>query len=204
MCSERVLKNLLGVMAIAVALNPLTARAGPGGPIRVGVVDFYAPTPLATFSGFFPERFAADDLSDLLARAAGDRLVMIPRDIVQRSEQAMRWRETDVLHFDRLRALAEAIGADRLVVGWIPGLSIEGGGSNGPPPPGGDGNGFPAADATLVIQVFDARQGRLVAEARSSAYDLGGTRAELAKRVVDHALKLAIPALIDHLTAPAP
>lgn len=202
--SRMLRKDLLSAMIVAVALSPLAAGAAPGGPIGVGVVDFYAPTPLATFSGFFPERFAADDLSDLLAQAAGDRLVVIPRDTVQRAEQALRWREADVLRFDRLRALADAVRADRLVVGWIPVFSIEGGGGNGPLPPVGDGNGFPAADATLVIQVFDAHQGRVVAEARYSAYDLGGPRPELAKRVVDHALKSAIPALFDRLTTPTP
>ena len=83
-------------------------------------------------------------------------------------------------------------------------LSVEGGGGSGPPPPGGDGDGFPAADATLVLQVFDAHQERLVFDARYSAYELGGTRAELAIRVVGHALKPAIPALIDRLTAQTP
>jgi len=198
------MKMLLGVMVLAVILSPPAAGAAPGGRVRVGVVDFYAPTPLATFEGVFPARFATDDLSTLLAGAAGDRLVMIPRETVLRSEQTLRWRDADVLHFDRLRALADAVGADRLVVGWIPVLSVEGGGGSGPPPPVGDGNGFPAADATLVLQVFDAHQERLVFDARYSAYELGGTRAELAIRVVGHALKPAIPALIDRLTAQTP
>src|SRR5437660_1000098 len=86
------MKMLLGVMVLAVILSPPAAGAAPGGRVRVGVVDFYAPTPLATFEGVFPARFATDDLSTLLAGAAGDRLVMIPRETVLRSEQTLRWR----------------------------------------------------------------------------------------------------------------
>ncbi|HYM90798.1 MAG TPA: hypothetical protein VEW91_04090 [bacterium] len=203
--SRKLRTCLSGVVVLAVFLAPLAAGAARG-PLKVGVVDFYAPTPLAPFSGFFPERFAADDLTDLLARAAGDRLVMIPRDAVQRSEQEMRWGEADVLHFARLRALAGAVGADRLVVGWIPQLTVEGGGGGRIGVfEGGDGaSGASRAEVSLVIQVFDAGQGRLVDEARYSASDVGGPRSELAKRVIDHALRPAIPALLDHLTAPGP
>jgi len=201
--SRKLRTRISGVVVLAVVLAPLAAGAARG-PLKVGVVDFYAPTLLAPFSGFFPERFAADDLTDLLARAGGDRLVMIPRDAVQRSEQEMRWGAADVLHFDRLRALADAFGADRLVVGWIPLLSVGGGGGGRIRlHDGGDGS-IPMAEISLVIQVFDARQGRLVDEARYSASDVGGTRSELAKRVINSALRPAIPALLDHLTAPGP
>lgn len=202
--SRELRTRLSSVLVLAVVLAPLAAGAARG-PLKVGVVDFYSPTPLAPFSGFFPERFAAGDLTDLLARAGGDRLVMIPRDAVQRSEQEMHWGGADVLHFDRLRALAGAVGADRLVVGWIPLLEVEGGGSGRiGMVDGGDGAGVSRAEVSVVIQVFDAGQGRLVDEARYSASDVGGPRSELAKRVMDHALRPAIPALLDHLTAPGP
>lgn len=203
--SRKLRTCLSGVVVLAVVLAPLAAGAARG-PLKVGVVDFYAPTPLAPFSGFFPERFAAGDLTDLLARAGGDRLVMIPRDAVQRSEQEMRWSDADVLHFDRLRALAGVVGADRLIVGWIQRLTVEGGGGAGGRiglMDGGDGAaGATRAEVELVVQVFDAGQGRLVDEAQYFASGVGGPRAELAKRVMDHALRPAIPALLDHLTAP--
>ena len=58
----------------------------------LGVVDFYAITPLGSFEGSFPERFAADDLSDLLTRAGGDRAAVIPRGVVRQAEASSRWR----------------------------------------------------------------------------------------------------------------
>lgn len=185
------------VLGLAVALAPGAA----GGPLKVAVVDFYAPTPLTTFSGVFPERFLADDLTALLAREAGDRLVVIPRDAVQRSERETQWSGADVLHFDRLRALAGALGADRLVVGWIPLLSVdEGSGNGGRTSDGGGGPGITRIDISLVIQVFDAGQGRIVNEARYDRQDAGGPRSELALRTMDNALRPAIPALLDRLT----
>lgn len=195
------IRILAAVLGLAVALAPGAAGAA-GGPLKVAVVDFYAPTPLTTFSGVFPERFLADDLTALLAREAGDRLVVIPRDAVQRSERETQWSGADVLHFDRLRALAGALGADRLVVGWIPLLSVDegSGGGAGRASDGGGGPGITRIDISLVIQVFDAGQGRIVNEARYDRQDAGGPRSELALRTMDNALRPAIPALLDRLT----
>lgn len=190
-------------LSLVGATGPLPeAGALPQG-IKVGVVDFYAPTPLGTFSGVSPERFAADDLSNLLARAAAGRLEVIPRVTMQRAEGAMRWRETDVLHFDRLRALARAVAADRLVVGRIPLLQVEAGGGGGVPIPP-DGNGPPTALVNLVVQVFDEAEARIVAEAHASADIIGATRPQLTEQVLHVALDRGLPDVLRLLTAQAP
>jgi hypothetical protein len=197
------------VVVAAAALLPLilvglpVSQVGAQG-TKVGVVDFYAPTPLGAFSGVFPERFAADDLSSLLARAPAGRLEVIPRETMQRAEGAMRWQETDVLHFDRLRALAHAVAADRLVLGWIPLLQVEAGGGGGVPVPD-DGGGPPTALVNLVLQVFDEAQARVVAGTRTSAeITMGISRSQLAVQVLHIALERAQPDVLRMLTAQAP
>jgi hypothetical protein len=165
----------------------------------VGVVDFYSPTPLPPFN-FTPERYAADDLSALLSRGAAPYIV-IPRATIAQAQAAMRWQEVDVLHFDRLRALAAAVGANRLIVGWIPLLVVHQGG--GVFPSGGDAAPR-SADVNLVIQVFDAAQGRLTAERRFAASILGPpTRDLVGQEVLDRALRSAAPAIAPLLTEPA-
>ncbi len=81
----RFLWALLGVLLLGAPSIAAPARV----PV-VGVVDFYAPTPLGVFDGFTPERFAADDVAALLARRAGDRVTVIPRSQVVRAEEALR------------------------------------------------------------------------------------------------------------------
>ncbi len=171
--------------------------------IRVGVVDFYAPTPLGAFLGMVPERYAADELSRLLTHSASFRLEVIPSMTMQKAQDAMRWQGADVLHFDRLRALARAVGADRLVVGWIPLFSVDAGGGRGFPFPD-DGNGPPTADANIVVRVFDAAEARVVAETRQSAFALGINRLQVAAQVLHVALERVLPALLTLLTAQAP
>ncbi len=194
----RFLWALLGVLLLGAPSIAAPARV----PV-VGVVDFYAPTPLGVFDGFTPERFAADDVAALLARRAGDRVTVIPRSQVVRAEEALRWRGDDVLHFDRLVALGRSLGADRLVVGWITLLSVEAGGGHTVPLPDGDGNGVPTAEARVVVQVFDVAQGRLVAETRQWASAVGFVRYRLAEEVLRKALAPAVPALWGPLVAPA-
>jgi hypothetical protein len=151
-----------------------------------------------------PERFAADDLSSLLTHASAGRLEVIPRETMQRAEGAMRWQEADVLHFDRLRALARAVAADRLVLGWIPLLQVEASGGGGVPVPD-DGGGPPTALANLVLQVFDETQARVVAETRGSAeITIGVSRSQLAVQVLHIALARAQPDVLRMLTAQVP
>ncbi len=194
--------------AISLVLVFLTAAPlPPAGAlpqvIKVGVVDFYAQTPLGTFSGVFPERFAADDLSGLLARAPAGRFDVIPRATMQQAEGAARWQEADVLHFDRLRALARAVGADRLVVGWIPQLVVEAGGGGGSTPMSSDGGGPPSAFVNIVVQVFDGAEARVVAQTHQSAdIVFGASRSQLATQVLHTALERALPDVLRLLTGP--
>ena len=188
------------ILVLAVGgILPGTAGAAPSSR-SVGVVDFYAPTPLGTFSGLVPERFAADEFSKMLSGAAAGRFTVIPRSAMGQAEAAVGWRDGDVLHFDRLGALAQAAGADRLVVGWISHLVVVTGatGTNTPP----DDSGPPMADASLVLQVFDAARGRLVAETQRSANEIGGSRAILAERALHHALEPALLPIVGALTTP--
>jgi hypothetical protein len=190
---------LLSVTLVAIPVPRVGAQV-----IKVGVVDFYAPTPLGAYSGVVPERLAADDLSALLARAPAGRVEVIARATMQQAEGAMRWQEPDVLHFDRLRALARAVSADRLVVGWIPLLQVESGGG-GSVPLSDDGNGLATALVNIVVQVFDEAQARIVGETRQSAdITIGVSRPQLATQVLHVALERAQPDVLRMLTAQAP
>ncbi|HLW58826.1 MAG TPA: hypothetical protein VKV57_02755 [bacterium] len=193
-------------VALAVLVSAVILLGEPGGAApgvkSVGVVDFYSPTPLGVFVGVFPERFAADDLSAQLARAANGRFTVIPRGTMERAEGSLRWQDVDVLHYDRLGVLARSVGADALILGWIPLLSVDAGGGGMAIPP--DGEGPPNAEVNLVIQVFDAAQGRRVAETRQAASALGTTRSLLTQRVLHDALVPAVAPVADALTAPAP
>ncbi len=183
--------RMLLCLAVLLMVVGLRAPAGTASSsVRtLGVVDFYAVTPLGSFEGSFPERFAADDLSDLLTRAGGDRVAVIPRGVVRQAEASSGWRSEDVLRFGRLEALAHAIGADQLVIGWITMLDVETGGSH-------DG-GPPMADVSVVVQVFDAAQRRIVAETRQSAFTiLFGTRTSLAEQGLHLALSPTVPWLL--------
>jgi hypothetical protein len=184
-------------LTMATSLSGQAMSAAPAV-TTVGIVDFYAPTPLGSF-GFVPERFAASALSDLLDQTGAGRFTVTSRESMERAEASLGWQSADVFHFDRLRALAQAVGANSLVVGWIPLLAVRVGGGGGGVPPNGGG---PMAETNLVLQVFDAEQGRLVAETRHSAYAIvGTTRDLLAKQVLHDALVPALPPLVSSLTA---
>jgi hypothetical protein len=193
---------------VAVLLFLITAasRSGPAdtaaATVRtVGVVDFYSPTPLGAF-GFVPERFAADELSTLLAQSGAGQLAFVPRDSMEKAEASVGWQNIDVLHFGRLRVLAQAAGANALVVGWIPLLVVRAGGGGGGFPP--NGSGPPMADTNLVLQVFDAAQGRLVGETRQSASVLlATTRDLLAKQVLHDALMRGVSPVARALSSEA-
>lgn len=183
---------VLAVGALAV-LAPQVAPAATE-PVTLGVVDFYAITPVESVSGLIPERTAADDLHAILARTSDGRYTMIPRDVMQRAEAELHWNEADVVHFARLKALADRVHADRLAVGWIQALSVEGQSTEEPPFLRSNTlTGF----ASLVLQLFDASQGRLVAEVRGTGYSVAGVvRARVLEEALDNALEpLARPLL---------
>ncbi|HET8999021.1 MAG TPA: hypothetical protein VFP86_05195 [bacterium] len=198
--ARRLVRVIVAVPLLSVTLVAIPLPRAAAQVIKVGVVDFYAPTPLGAFSGVFPERLAADELSALLARTPAGRVEVIPRPTMQQAEGAMRWQEPDVLHFDRLRALARAVAADRLVVGWIPLLQVESGGGGSVPVP--DDGSVATALVNVVVQVFDEAQARVVGEIRQSAdITIGVSRPQLATQVLHIALERALPDVLRMLTA---
>jgi hypothetical protein len=184
------------ILAAAIGLCAGTAAAVPAA---VGVVDFYAPTPLPLIGAVIPERAAADELTGLLVRGSAGGVAVVPRATMVRAEGAMGWREYDALSFARLVDLAHAAGVDRLVVGWIPTLNVEGPEIE---PFNPDGNGMPIAQASVVVQVFDATQGRIVAQTTRSASAVGIVPAILVRDVLRNALAPTVPWLVTQL-APA-
>ena len=198
--ARRLVRVIVAVPLLSVTLVAIPLPRAAAQVIKVGVVDFYAPTPLGAFSGVFPERLAADELSALLARTPAGRVEVIPRPTMQQAEGAMRWQEPDVLHFDRLRALARAVAADRLVVGWIPLLQVESGGGGSVPVP--DDGSVATALVNVVVQVFDEAQARVVGQTRQSAdITIGVSRPQLATQVLHIALERALPDVLRMLTA---
>jgi hypothetical protein len=185
---------------LAFALVAVPRAGGAAAPSTVGVVEFYAQTPVPVFGGIVAEIFAAEDLSRLLARSTAGRLTVIPAATMRRAESDMHWQTADVLRFDRLRALANAVGADRLVVGWIP-LFIGGGaGGVGSIPEPKDGAETPTADVNLVVQVFDPRAG-LAGETRQAGFAIGIMNWQVATRALHDALERSIPELLRLLSA---
>ncbi len=180
---------------LAFALVPIPRAGGSPAAPTVGVVVFYAPTPVPPLPGVDLESFAADDLSRLLARSAPGRLTVIPSATMRRAEGDMRWQTVDALHFARLQALAKAVGADWLVVGWIPLFHADRGGGRSVPLPG-DGADQPTADVDIVAQVFDPGAGRLIAETRQTGFALGVTSWQVSTEAVHAALERTIPALL--------
>lgn len=180
-------------LALSLPVSPSLA-ASHGG--RVAIVDFYDVS-TARLAFDFPERFAADDLAaSLTATTAtasrtsirGEGLTVISRVEVRAAESAMSWREDDVLRFGRLKALAGALNADWLVIGRIAALNVQ-----------WAGDGPNENVASVVVQVFDAAEGRIIAETQQSASTInigGGDPGELLHR----ALLAANPWVVQTLT----
>ena len=161
------------LMILAAMIGLIPASPAPAAVLAVGVVDFYALRTFASFSGITPTRFAADDLSPMLASVSGGRFAVVESAAMEQAESQLGWQNGDVLRFERLRALARAVNADRLVVGWITLLAVSVGRSNNKLANGG--NGPPTALSNLVFQVFDAGQGRIVSEMRESGFAMGAS-----------------------------
>ena len=168
----------------------------------VGVVDFYTHRTSASFGGLTPTRFAADDLSPMLANVSGGRFAVVGRSTMEQAEAQLGWQNGDVLRFERLRALARAVNADRLVVGWITLLAVSVGRSNNKLANGG--NGPPTALSNLVFQVFDAGQGRIVSKMRESGFAMGASPHLLQEWALHRALVPAVVPLVAALMSPAP
>lgn len=181
-------------LLICVSLSGQVSRAAPVTR-TVAVVDFFAPTPLGPY-GVVPERFAADSLSMLLTQAAAGRFVVVPRTAITQVETALRWENFDDLNFARLRALAGAVGADSLVVGWIQLLAVGGGGGDAGPQ---------AANAVLLIQIFDVAQNIVVGQTGQAESAMGATTRDLlVQQVLHDAMVRAVPFAVGLLATGSP
>lgn len=168
-------------LAVSLPVSPSLA-ASHGG--RVAIVDFYD-TSTARLGFDFSERFAANDLAASLTGTTaaasrtstrGEGLTVVPRVEVQAAESAMGWREDDVLRFARLKVLASALNADWLVIGRIAALNVQ-----------WAGDGPNENVASVVVQVFSAAEGRIIAETQQSASTInigGGDPGELLHRAL--------------------
>lgn len=189
------------VLAIFVAVIGIVPQRTSAAIATLGVVDFYALSPIDAVAGVIPERAAADDLSTMLARAGNGQFTVIPRAELQQAEADVRWHEADVLRFERLRELAQRVGADRLVVGWLEMSVGKGGGSGGGMPRTSDSDQYDGF-TSLVVQVFDAGQGRIVAQRASSASTQGLVRPRVVEQVLHLALEPLVKSLLSSLTPP--
>lgn len=185
-------------LLVSVLLPALTVPTGAGAQAArtAAVADFYALAPYGGL-GITPERLAADALSDLLARSSGGRLTVVPRPAVQEAEASLGWRTPDVLRFDRLRALARAAGADTVVAGWITTLVVN------------DFGALPEPDAyanvNLVLQIYDARAGRIVGQTQASSYVTAGVQRDLlTAQALREADANGLPPLLQVLAAGSP
>ncbi len=183
----------------ALALLPPPDARAPAAPETrmVAVVDFCAPISLQTSEDALAQRIVADDLADLLARAAEERFAVIPRVIVEQAEAALQWRDEDALSTERLRALARAVGAGWLVVGWIPMLSIGSSERGLIHPP--NSRRRPQGEASVVVRLFDAAMGRTVVEVQHWVSAVGDVRPMLAEEVLRRALEPTVSRLITAL-----
>jgi hypothetical protein len=190
--------TLIIIGVIVAILHGLATAAAPAR--TVGVVEFYALSPLTPIEGGVPEEYAADDASRILPQIAGDQFAVMPRGTMRQAEAALGWRPWDVLSFSRLGQLAGRVGADNLVVGWIRLLHLD------PEGPGIGRLGFGrplSGSATVLLQIFDARGGRIVAESPGDGYAIGQVRAFVAEQALHQATAQALPRVFAKLT-PAP
>lgn len=147
-------RALVGAACLMLAGQQL---AGPAAPARaadrpiIAVADFYSPGALPIFLVTDPEQYAADVSAGLLVRAGGDTLTVLPRGEVRAAERSLAWRSRDALNFSRLGALAQALHADQILVGWISRATVY-----------RQDFALFAGDAVINTQLFDARQARIV------------------------------------------
>jgi len=193
------------IALLALFTTPFLEGATGQTPPKVGVTSFYAPTPLAEYFGLIPERFAAADLTDSLSRTAGGKFTVIPHAMMEEAQAGIQWHGVDVLHYDRLGALAHAVGADWLVTGWIRELVINPTADTNSGVPFFGGSGQEVGYATVVVQTFSVSEGRIVGEI--TKYDSTASaelRSDMAMRLLHDTLQLTVPWAINAVTEQAP
>ena len=129
-------------LAVALALAPVGLLSA-GTPQTIGVVNFAVRPSVPSIPGLFPGRFAADDTTALLQRAAPASLSVISRETMSQAQAALSWRDADITNSARLNALATGAHAAHLVIGTVDRLSVE-----------RQSTSASGARATIHIQVF--------------------------------------------------
>jgi len=192
------------IALLALFTTPFLQGATGQTPPKVGVTDFYAPTPLGDFFGFIPERFAAADLTDSLSRTTGGKIIVIPHATMDAAQRGIQWQGVDVLHYDRLGALAQAVGADWLVTGWIRELVISSAARPNSDIVTINGQGQKVGYATVVVQTFSASEGRIVRqETKYDSTTSGELRQDVAARVLHDTLRPTVPWIVNAVTEQA-
>jgi hypothetical protein len=166
--------------AAAAAVRPVVAVAG-----------FYAPGALPLSVLIDPQPYAADVLTALLVRGGGPVLTVLPRVTVLAEERTLGWHSPDVLNFSRLGALAQGVQADRLVVGWITRVAVT----------RLDLFVF-SGDVAMNVQVFDARQGRIVWQRETEGFGLAGIPDAAVETAIAHGLARTVQAAVAAAAAP--
>lgn len=158
----------------------------------VAVADFYSPgaLPVAVVTDLEP--YAADVLTALLVRAGGGALTVLPRSEVRAEQRALTWRSRDALNYGRLAALARALHADRVMLGWITRVSLF----------RQDILAF-NADVTLNIQMFQTRDGRVVWQRETNGFGLSGSPDFAAQIALERGLGNGLAAAVAAASAPA-
>jgi len=159
----------------------------------VAVVDFSMTGRAPSISGLTPGRFAADDLSQMLAGVKHRPLTIIPRETVRDAETSLNWQIADLLRFDRLAELARRVGADHLFVGRIESLIAQAQRMSG-------GN-MSRVDASVRVQVFDAAQKRFVGNALGSGLGMGPSQRVAAQQALHQANADALSKAVGKLPA---
>lgn len=182
---------LVPCLAAVLVSGPAVAAA-PTLPV-VAVPDFYASVTLTPGPGVYPEQAAADQMAEQLQRAGGGRITVLPRATMRQAEGSLRWRTEDVLRYDRLTALAHAVGATDVVVGQIRTYTV------GPEA----GNSY-GGTVGISVQVFDIAQGQVrLAGVMSDGTSQTTVYSVAVQQAIAAAIRTTVEPLLAAITTPS-
>ncbi len=168
--------------AAALALAP-GGLAAAGAAQSIGVPDFAARPSIPNISGLFPGRFAADNATTVLQRATHPPLGVVSRKTMTQAQSALKWRDTDITKFARLTALADRVGATRLVIGTIDRLSVE-----------RISNSVSRSAATVHIQVFTVAPAGITQAVAGTGSGIAAVPRDAAEQALRQAVEQALNA----------